>query len=234
MIIGICGKSGCGKSTLSRMFLDRYSNAVHLEIDKVGHYVLTLPEVQEELVKAFGIEVLNEGKVDRGKIAEIDANSILPTKQIISNAILEIKNWHDALESILNGSNRIMLYNVVNNLSMMNYIVLANFCGIADFCKNINNSRILRRFVNFQSQTEQLSRGCISFETYLSEVANHKAYIESMYNIYTDFDLAEENFLTFMLLFDIRKNRNRNYCCFAFYSIHKKTLSSHLGLECQS
>lgn len=150
----------------------------------------------------------NEGKVDRGKIAEIDANSILPTKQIISNAILEIKNWHDALESILNGSNRIMLYNVVNNLSMMNYIVLANFCGIADFCKNINNSRILRRFVNFQSQTEQLSRGCISFETYLSEVANHKAYIESMYNIYTDFDLAEENFLTFMLLFDIRKNRN--------------------------
>ena len=59
MIIGICGKSGCGKSTLSRMFLDRYSNAVHLEIDKVGHYVLTFPEVQEELVKAFGIEVLN-------------------------------------------------------------------------------------------------------------------------------------------------------------------------------
>ena len=77
MIIGICGKSGCGKSTLSRMFLDRYSNAVHLEIDKVGHYVLTFPEVQEELVKAFGIEVLNEGKVDRKRLGNIVFDSRL-------------------------------------------------------------------------------------------------------------------------------------------------------------
>ena len=77
MIIGICGKSGCGKSTLSRMFWDRYSNAVHLEIDKVGHYVLTLPEVQEELVKAFGIEVLNEGKVDRKRLGNIVFDSRL-------------------------------------------------------------------------------------------------------------------------------------------------------------
>ena len=59
MIIGICGKSGCGKSTLSRMFLENYSNAVHLEIDKVGHYVLTLPEVQEELVEVVQLEVFN-------------------------------------------------------------------------------------------------------------------------------------------------------------------------------
>lgn len=71
MIIGICGKSGCGKSTLSRMFLENYSNAVHLEIDKVGHYVLTLPEVQEELVKAFGNDVLNGDLVDRKKLGNI-------------------------------------------------------------------------------------------------------------------------------------------------------------------
>ena len=77
MIIGICGKSGCGKSTLSRMFLDRYSNAVHLEIDKVGHYVLTLLEVQEELVKAFGVEVLNEGRVDRKRLGNIVFDSRL-------------------------------------------------------------------------------------------------------------------------------------------------------------
>jgi dephospho-CoA kinase len=77
MIIGICGKSGSGKSTLSRMFLDRYSNAVHLEIDKVGHYVLTLPEVQEELVKAFGVEVLNEGRVDRKRLGNIVFDSRL-------------------------------------------------------------------------------------------------------------------------------------------------------------
>ena len=77
MIIGICGKSGCGKSTLSRMFLEKYRNAVHLEIDKVGHYVLTLPEVQEELVKAFGIDVLDDGCVDRKRLGNKVFNSRL-------------------------------------------------------------------------------------------------------------------------------------------------------------
>ena len=65
MIIGICGKSGCGKSTLSRMIMEHHSDAIHLDIDKVGHYVLTLDEVKEELVNTFGPNVINENLVDR-------------------------------------------------------------------------------------------------------------------------------------------------------------------------
>ena len=48
MIIGICGKSGCGKSTLANQIIELTNNkAVHLDIDKVGHKVLILPEVQK-------------------------------------------------------------------------------------------------------------------------------------------------------------------------------------------
>ena len=76
MIIGICGKSGSGKSTLANQIIELTNNkAVHLDIDKVGHRVLLLPEVQEELVSSFGESVVNENTVDRKKLGEIVFNS---------------------------------------------------------------------------------------------------------------------------------------------------------------
>lgn len=72
MIIGICGKSGCGKSTLANQIIELTDNkAIHLDVDKVGHRVLLLPEVQEELVSSFGESVVKENNVDRKKLGEI-------------------------------------------------------------------------------------------------------------------------------------------------------------------
>ena len=72
MIIGICGKSGCGKSTLANQIIELMDNkAIHLDIDKVGHRVLLLPEVQEKLVSSFGESVVKENNVDRKKLGEI-------------------------------------------------------------------------------------------------------------------------------------------------------------------
>ena len=72
MIIGICGKSGSGKSTLAKQIIALSNHqAVHLEIDKVGHHVLLLPEVKEELIRAFGEEVVSGDKVDRKKLGNI-------------------------------------------------------------------------------------------------------------------------------------------------------------------
>lgn len=75
MIIGICGKSGCGKSTLANQIVDLTNNAVHLDIDKVGHDVLLLPEIQDELVKSFGESIIIENNIDRKKLGEIVFNS---------------------------------------------------------------------------------------------------------------------------------------------------------------
>lgn len=55
MIIGICGKSGCGKSANNKV--------IHLDIDKIGHNVLLLPEVKKELIKSFGESVIKEKEV---------------------------------------------------------------------------------------------------------------------------------------------------------------------------
>ena len=72
MIIGICGKSGCGKSTLANQIIELTNNkAIHLDIDKVGHSVLLLPEVQKELINSFGESVVKENIADRKKLGEI-------------------------------------------------------------------------------------------------------------------------------------------------------------------
>lgn len=72
MIIGISGKSGSGKSTLARKIINKSNNkAIHLDIDKIGHSVLLLPEVKEELTKSFGESIIQKNNIDRKKIGEI-------------------------------------------------------------------------------------------------------------------------------------------------------------------
>ena len=72
MLIGICGKSGCGKSTLARRITEQAGvAAVHVDMDKLGHRALLLPEVKNELMKAFGNEVFTNHEVDRKKLAPI-------------------------------------------------------------------------------------------------------------------------------------------------------------------
>ena len=75
MIISICGKSGSGKSTLTKQLIDYYKDrAIHIDIDKIGHYVNTIPEVLDEEVLAFGPGILTDGKVDRKKLGTIVFN----------------------------------------------------------------------------------------------------------------------------------------------------------------
>lgn len=72
MIIGICGKSCSGKSTLSTE-LDKYFDrkCITVEIDKIGHYVLTLDEVRDDLVKYFGSSILRNGNINRKYLSKI-------------------------------------------------------------------------------------------------------------------------------------------------------------------
>lgn len=70
MIIGICGKSGSGKSTLSKLLSEEDSRVKVLNIDNVGHEVLTFPEVMKEIESTFGSEVTDKGYVDRKVLGE--------------------------------------------------------------------------------------------------------------------------------------------------------------------
>lgn len=83
MILGICGKSGSGKTTLSKKIIELSDKqVVHLDIDKIGHFVLTKEEVKEELVRQFGEKILNNDSIDRKKLGEIVFNSRKEMKKL--------------------------------------------------------------------------------------------------------------------------------------------------------
>lgn len=75
MIIGITGKSGSGKSSIAKRITEERENTVHLNIDTIGHEVLTHPIIIELLQKEFNEEIITNGKIDRKKLGDIVFNS---------------------------------------------------------------------------------------------------------------------------------------------------------------
>lgn len=83
MIIGICGNSGSGKTTLANQIIKLTDNkAIHLEIDKIGHKVLLLPEVKKELIKLYGNKILSESDIDRKKLSTIVFDSKIEMEKL--------------------------------------------------------------------------------------------------------------------------------------------------------
>jgi dephospho-CoA kinase len=66
--IFIIGGMGAGKSTASRAITD--CGAEYIDLDKVGHEVLTWDVVKDDLVAEFGSDILDgEGEVNRAALA---------------------------------------------------------------------------------------------------------------------------------------------------------------------
>lgn len=75
MLIGICGKSASGKSTLARLLIEE-KDAIHIDIDNIGHDVLTIDDVKKELIKMFGEDILDNDKINRKKLSQIVFSSL--------------------------------------------------------------------------------------------------------------------------------------------------------------
>lgn len=75
MLISIVGKSGSGKSTITNKLVELNSKIKYLDIDKIGHYVNNLPEVQEQLIAVFGKNIIEKGQVNRKILGSLVFNN---------------------------------------------------------------------------------------------------------------------------------------------------------------
>ena len=75
MLIGVVGKSGSGKSYLARKLSEHIENSIWVDIDKIGHSSLTDNNIKANLVNHFGVEILNNGVIDRKKLSNIVFNN---------------------------------------------------------------------------------------------------------------------------------------------------------------
>lgn len=71
MLISIVGKSGSGKTTIARILESLDERIIHIDIDKIAHHVLTLPEVKERIRSDISYACIIDGEVQRKVLGEI-------------------------------------------------------------------------------------------------------------------------------------------------------------------
>lgn len=107
MIISIVGKSGSGKSTIAKAFQKLDERMMHVDIDKISHQVLTIPEVQETLQNTFGKNIVINHKVQRKVLGEIVFTSREEMQKLINITWYHMELAIDKI--ISNNKNKIII-----------------------------------------------------------------------------------------------------------------------------
>ena len=102
MVVGLCGGIGAGKSTVARLLEER--GAVIVDVDVIGHRVLDLEPVRDELASRFGAEILtSDGAVDRAALSKavFSNDDSLKALEAISHPLInfELANQLEAIAS---------------------------------------------------------------------------------------------------------------------------------------
>jgi len=91
-VIGLTGGIGSGKSTVSHFLAEL--GAVILDADEVGHDALKDTGIRQEIISAFGKQILAQnGEVDRKKLGEIvfgNPESLMKLNQIMHPRMYDI------------------------------------------------------------------------------------------------------------------------------------------------
>lgn len=73
MLITITGPSGSGKTTLANYLSTLNTNIIHINIDTIGHQVLKLPEVENQIKEKFNLQ--KESQINRQQLGDIVFNN---------------------------------------------------------------------------------------------------------------------------------------------------------------
>lgn len=159
MLIGLCGKSGSGKSTISN-YLKEEIGAIHCDIDKIGHYVLTLPNVQRNLIDSFGIEIYENDKINRKKLGKIVFNSIDKMKLLeqITWKYMEIE-----IDKIINENKDKIIILDWQLLPKTKYLNLCDLKILIDIPYEIRKQRIFKRDNINEEKIEEREKASITY-----------------------------------------------------------------------
>jgi dephospho-CoA kinase len=69
IVVGLTGNYGMGKSTVSKMFSEH--GAVTMDSDAIVGELLNEPEVIDEIIKAFGEDIVRDNSINRKMLADI-------------------------------------------------------------------------------------------------------------------------------------------------------------------
>lgn len=150
-----------------------------------------------------------------GKISSINvkAPTISLTKKLIENAIKELNSFYQLLENVAyeNDFSSQTIYDVIH-FKLNSYIAILQLCGLLDISDDIYRSKTLARILNAKNQAENYKEGKMNSSLLVSEYIEHIAYFKSQFKIIEEYKLYEEDFLIYVIMFDIRhyKHNRKN------------------------
>ena len=140
MVLGITGLPGSGKSSFSKCFGD-YGVLV-IDADRVGHRVLAQDPVVVALVEHFGKDILIDGQINRGRLAQ---KAFQPHEIAHLNAICHPAIYRE-IEMLIKTKSSLMSYIVLEAALLFE----AGFSSLCDFSVCLN--------VPFESRVERVSQ----------------------------------------------------------------------------
>lgn len=142
MLIGICGKSGSGKSSIAKQIVNKYQNAVHLDIDKIAHKSHRDKIVKKRLIEKYGEEILTNNQIDRKKLGKIVFSSKEEMKK------LEKITWNfmekEIDEFISQNKDKIIILDYIL-LPLTKYLNMCDIKILLDIPYEIRRERVLLR-----------------------------------------------------------------------------------------
>ncbi len=142
MIICICGKSCSGKSTLSMKIASIFDNSVYVDIDKIGHSVLNIKKVQNELINNFGNEIIANNIVNRKKLGSIVFNSKTEMEKLTD---ITWKYMEKEIDKIIEENQDKMIILDYLLLPKTKYFKISNLRILLDIPYHIRKERALMR-----------------------------------------------------------------------------------------
>ncbi len=130
-------------------------------------------------------------------------------KDIIQNALNELYKLYYLLKKVaIYNDYSLNTLTELENLKISNYIAILQICGIVNIDENIYRSKLLSRFFNIKEQVKNyLDEKMI--KTILSkEFSSHFKYISRQVQLLEKYNIANEDFIIFTIIFDIRHYKN--------------------------
>jgi dephospho-CoA kinase len=154
MITGVSGQTGAGKSTLAD-YLSDLGLGENLEVDQVGHQMLTDAEVRGRLVSAFGSQILAaDGEICRkalGREAFASETNIEKLNSIMHPAMVE------RVKAVINSSKKRGNKYLIVNAALLFSMGLDKLCDRIVYVVTSAEIR-LQRLTEYRNWSEESAR----------------------------------------------------------------------------
>ncbi len=154
LVIGICGQTGAGKSTLADL-LSRHGLGRNLEVDAIGHELLTDPQTIKKLVGVFGDEILDDKKNicrrSLGRRAFVDSETTARLNEIMHPAMI------DRVRSEIDFARKHGARGLIVNAALLFSMGLSRMCDVVIYVRADAEIR-LKRLVELRNWTESSAR----------------------------------------------------------------------------